>query len=253
MADLGNKNNKIIAAAQITSIVGDKNENLNKHLEMINFAAEQKADLIIFPEMSLTGYCRAEAKNLVVKPTDTEIITLQEKAQTHALVIVVGAPIEIDEVLYIGSYILMPDGIVEIYTKQFLHEGEELFYGSSFNHNPQIKIKDEIISFAICADIDHALHPRNAKENQCSLYLSSIFFTKNGINGGHQLLSKYASTYAMNILMANYSGTVWGMEAGGASSFWNKKGKAIASLDCENQGLLLVEKIEEAWVGKDMQ
>lgn len=242
----------IIAAAQINSIVGNKSENLKRHLEMIDLAALHKVDLISFPEMSLSGYTRSQGKNLVVKPTDPELQILQKKAEDHGMVIVVGAPIEIEKVLYIGSYILMPDGTLKIYTKQFLHDGEEKFYKSSFDYNPNIKIKDEIISFAICADINHDQHPKNARNNQCSLYLPSIFFSKKGINSGAQQLSKYANVYTMNILMSNYSGEVWGLEAGGKSGFWTNDGTQISSLAAKEQGLLLIEKSGEQWTRKNI-
>jgi len=45
-----------IAIAQTSSVLGNVRKNLNRHLELIRQASEQKADLIIFPELSLTGY-----------------------------------------------------------------------------------------------------------------------------------------------------------------------------------------------------
>ncbi len=88
-----------IASAQIESKVGDIQGNLKKHLEMINVAAQNKVNLIVFPEMSLTGYCKEESSALALKESDPELIQLKEKAIAFNLVIVVGAPIEIDDKL----------------------------------------------------------------------------------------------------------------------------------------------------------
>ena len=45
-----------VAIAQISSVLGRVDKNLDRHLELIEKAASQKADLVIFPELSLTGY-----------------------------------------------------------------------------------------------------------------------------------------------------------------------------------------------------
>jgi predicted amidohydrolase len=44
-----------IALAQIDSAPGDLQANLDKHLDFIRQAIQQKAELIVFPELSLTG------------------------------------------------------------------------------------------------------------------------------------------------------------------------------------------------------
>ena len=45
-----------LALAQINTSLGDVESNLEKHLHFIDQARQEKADLIIFPELSLTGY-----------------------------------------------------------------------------------------------------------------------------------------------------------------------------------------------------
>ena len=45
-----------VVLAQIAPALGDLDGNLELHLEQIRLAAKQGADLIVFPELSLTGY-----------------------------------------------------------------------------------------------------------------------------------------------------------------------------------------------------
>ncbi len=45
-----------IALAQINVIIGDFEGNLKKHIAYIKLAQKEKADLIVFPELSITGY-----------------------------------------------------------------------------------------------------------------------------------------------------------------------------------------------------
>lgn len=236
-----------IATAQIEVKIGDIDENLKKHLELINVAIDNKVDLIVFPEMSITGYCREEGEKLALDESSSEILGLKNTAIENDLTIVVGAPIKIKDKLYIGSFIFKPNGKSEIYTKQFLHTGEENYYSSSFKYNPKLKIKNETIVFAICADIDNEQHAINASKNDCSLYISSIFFSKQGIENAHKILSNYATNYAFNVLMSNFSGDIWGMKSGGKSGFWDNKGNRIAQLNIENEGLLIIEKKENNW------
>jgi predicted amidohydrolase len=46
----------IIAAAQTKTKRGDVKSNLIDHYKMIDLASENGAELIVFPEMSITGY-----------------------------------------------------------------------------------------------------------------------------------------------------------------------------------------------------
>ncbi|CAD0299471.1 nitrilase-related carbon-nitrogen hydrolase [Xanthomonas hortorum] len=45
-----------LIAAQISSIPGEIGKNISKHLDVIRLAASKDADVLIFPELSLTGY-----------------------------------------------------------------------------------------------------------------------------------------------------------------------------------------------------
>lgn len=50
-----------IAISQINSVLGDYAANMQKHLEYIEKAIEAKADVVLFPELSLTGYSLKDA------------------------------------------------------------------------------------------------------------------------------------------------------------------------------------------------
>ena len=45
-----------IALAQINTVLGDLNKNLERHLELASDAVENNADILVFPELSMTGY-----------------------------------------------------------------------------------------------------------------------------------------------------------------------------------------------------
>lgn len=232
----------IIAAAQLNVTVGNIKENLEKHYSLIELAIQNKTQFILFPEMSVTGYCRKEARGYAFTEKDIRLNKLKELSIKGNIVIVVGAPISTKEHLFIGSFIIYPNGTTDIYTKQYLHKGEELFYNASKAYNPIIKIGEVQIALAICADIANEKHPCKAKENKATLYAPSIFYSENGIEEGHKQLSHYAKKHKLNILMSNYTGNVCGVMSGGQSAFWNAKGELIQKIEMGKSGVLFIEK-----------
>lgn len=240
----------ILAAAQTKPTRGDIEANLLNHYRLIALAVENRAQLIVFPELSITGYERENAHKWAFQKDDSRLDHLKKLAVENNIIIVAGAPIQIDSKLFIGEFIISPDNSVSIYTKQFLHEGEDEFFKSSFDYNPMINIKNKKISFAICADIDNSLHPENACKRDTDIYIASIFFSPNGISNAHHDLKNYAQKHKMNVLMSNFSGESWGYPAGGKSAFWNNNGELIAELNGSDSGLLLVENQNENWTSE---
>ena len=240
----------ILAAAQIQSFRENTKANIAEHIRLTQLAAQNGANLIIFPEMSLTGYERELAASLAFEINDNRLKDLISLSIKHQIIIVAGAPIQFNQKLHIGSFIILPDGEVNIYIKQFLHDGEDAFFASSLTHNPLLKIGEEKAAFAICADIDHYQHASNAGKAGASLYLASIFFSPNGIPEAHQMLSSYAREFEMNVLMSNYKGRCWEMEAGGQSGFWDQEGNLIVGMEADDSGLIIVKKRNNSWAGK---
>ncbi|MES2382011.1 MAG: carbon-nitrogen hydrolase family protein [Bacteroidota bacterium] len=236
-----------IAAAQTKPIDGNIEANLAAHFHLAAKAADYGVQLIVFPELSLTGYQRESASQLAFIENDSRLDKLKSLAVDKNIITVIGAPIQIKTQLHIGTFILHPDNSTSIYTKQFLHQGEEVFFAPNFEFNPTIKLEDELISLAICADITNPLHPANASKNKTTLYVASLFYTPNGIAEAFEQLSQYANLYAMNILMANYTGQSYIYDAAGQSAFWNNKGHLITQLTSDEEALLIVTKENNQW------
>jgi predicted amidohydrolase len=240
----------ILASAQTKPKRGDIKENLLDHYRLIELASDNGADLIVFPEMSMSGYERENADTLAFSVNDPRLEKLKHLAIDKNMIIIAGAPIKIHIDVCIGEFILRSDNSVTMYTKQFLHPGEEEYFTSSFDYNPIIELDNEQISLAICADIDHPLHSENAHKAGSTMYISSIFFSPQGIPEAHTVLSSYAKKYSMNVLMSNYGGDSWGRASGGRSAFWNNKGELVAAMNDSSSGLLLVEKNIDLWTGQ---
>jgi predicted amidohydrolase len=181
---------------------------------------------------------------------DLRLNGLMQLSVDKKIIFVSGAPILIGNDLFIGAFILKPDASISIYTKQFLHAGEEVFFKSTCDYNPKIMLNDAQISISICADIDNPLHAEHANKHGASIYIASLFFTPNGIPNAYKTLSDYAKRYRMNILMSNFCGQSWELDSGGQSGFWDNNGKLIANLNDKDPGLLIVENDDNSWIAK---
>jgi predicted amidohydrolase len=241
----------ILAAAQTIPKRGDIDANLLDHYRLIELAATNGVQLIMFPELSITGYEREDAARLAFTENDSRLNHLKKLATENKITVIAGAPIRIGSNLFLGEFCIAPND-VSIYTKQFLHTGEEVYYQPSFDYNPMLEIENERISCAICADIDHPKHPENASIRNSSTYIASIFFSPNGIPQAHQSLQNYASQFQMNVLMANFGGDSYGSPSGGRSAFWNNKGELIAQMGDSGSGLLIIEKQDNDWTSKTL-
>jgi predicted amidohydrolase len=80
-----------LALAQINTVLGDVNRNLEKHLELIKEARNKGADLIIFPELSLTGYILQDlVPTVALHPDDSDPVFNQLLEASRAIDIMVG-------------------------------------------------------------------------------------------------------------------------------------------------------------------
>jgi predicted amidohydrolase len=76
-----------VALAQIAPMLGDRHHNLARHLEQIEAAKRDHADLIVFPELSLTGYfLRDMVPEVALGRASAEISQLVEAASPMAVV-----------------------------------------------------------------------------------------------------------------------------------------------------------------------
>ncbi|MGD0519553.1 MAG: nitrilase-related carbon-nitrogen hydrolase, partial [Thermoguttaceae bacterium] len=76
-----------VAMAQIAPVLADRKRNFALHLDRIEAARRQQADLVIFPELSLTGYfVRDMVPDLALSRTGPEIRELVHAAGAMSLV-----------------------------------------------------------------------------------------------------------------------------------------------------------------------
>jgi predicted amidohydrolase len=113
-----------LALAQISSKRENKKENLQKIEEITKKAREEKADLVVFPELSLTGYVVHdqiyELAETIPGPSTQRVEELAEETGSH---IIFGMP-ELSErseaTIFNTAVFVGPKGIIGKYRKMYL-------------------------------------------------------------------------------------------------------------------------------------
>lgn len=99
----GEKYEMKICSAQTRSVKGYIEKNIENHKKMIEIAVENKAEVIIFPELSLTGYEPQLAKDLATNQDDKRFDEFQKISDLEKINIGVGVPTMSDEGILISQ------------------------------------------------------------------------------------------------------------------------------------------------------
>ena|SRR3712207_1530053 len=77
-----------VALAQIDCILGDLDENLRRAKEVVAEAKDEGADLVVFPELTLSGYALKEFSTEVAIEAQSEpLISLAEEEEEMSVVV----------------------------------------------------------------------------------------------------------------------------------------------------------------------
>lgn len=110
-----------VALAQISPFLGDVRKNLDLHLRYFEKARKKKVDLLIFPELSLTGYTLKDlVEDVAISPEDNSIFD-RLIAESRDVSSVIGFVEEKERGLFFNSAAFLSKGkILHIHRKVFL-------------------------------------------------------------------------------------------------------------------------------------
>ena len=169
-----------ICVAQTRSVTGEVRKNIDKHKEFTGFAVSGGADIIVFPELSLTGYEPTLANKLATNEGDDRFRDLQYLSDNQKIIIAAGIPIKKEQGVMIGMIIFRPNQPQQTYFKQYLHPDEERYFIKG-TYEPVLSEYE--IAMAICYEISVPLHAEQAHKNEARVYIASVAKTIAGIGG----------------------------------------------------------------------
>ena len=153
-----------LALAQINTVLGGVEKNLQKHLTLIEQARQDSADLILFPELSLTGYVLQDlAPTVAHRAVDADPIFHQLLEASKSIDIMVGF-VEEDarSRFYIASAYLSEGKVLHVHRKIYLPTYGLFDEGRFFAWGDGVSAFDTRfgrVGMLICEDFWHASLP----------------------------------------------------------------------------------------------
>ena len=227
----------IISVVQFRSELGDIEANIESHLRWIDRAASKRADLIVFPELSLTGYDMERANVLATPPTDERLNRLQHASDVHQLAVGVGLPTPSDAGVRISMILLVPNQSKQIYSKQILH-ADERPYVVPGTESLVFTLKNTRVAPAICYESLQPIHAESAHALGAEVYLASVAKSQYGIEKAQAYFPAVAKQYGMPVLLSNCIGDCDTFVGAGQTTVWNQHGIRVGQLDNKNEGML---------------
>ncbi len=228
-----------IALAQLPLSKAAVDDNLHTHLGYVERAAALGANVVAFPELSLTGYELALLSQLAMPRDDTTFAALTAAAVANNIVVIAGCPLHNPNGKpYIAAVICFPNGEHTLYLKQHLHEGEEVYCIPGCDSG-LIKVNGTRIALAVCADFTHPSHAATAAAQQADVYLASALISPGGYAYDAELLAATAKRHQLPVLLANHISTTGGWQTCGNSGGWNAAGELAVSANGTQPCLVL--------------
>lgn len=152
-----------VAVAQITSVLGDLERNIDHHLEYCEKAIKSKADLIVFPELSLTGYSVKDINFSISQELDKTKALDRLKAISKKISVVCGIIEEDENYAIYNSAIFISDGKI-IFTHRKVYPPtyglfEEFRYFSRGKECRTHETKFGKMGLLVCEDLWHLSLP----------------------------------------------------------------------------------------------
>ncbi|WP_180834118.1 carbon-nitrogen hydrolase family protein, partial [Vibrio parahaemolyticus] len=101
-----------ISLAQIPIVRGDLCGNIENHIKMIKKSSSYKADVVVFPELSLTGYELDLVAELAFSPEPLSFKELSQASVENEIIVIAGCPLKANNSSKptIGAVVCFPDG-----------------------------------------------------------------------------------------------------------------------------------------------
>ncbi len=228
-----------ISLAQTQPVSGNFEANIKDHLKFVEQAIEQDAGLVIFSELSLTGYEPELAKSLAIDLHDSRLDPFQALSDAHNIVICVGAPTKADNGICISLVFFRPNKERSLYAKQHLHEDEDPYFIPGPPSDGLISAEKKV-ALAICYELTIPEHSEAANVNGAEVYIASVAKTVNGVARNNPRLSEIAKRYQIPVLMCNCVGAFDGNTGGGQSGSWDAVGNPLEALSADSPGCLTI-------------
>ncbi len=244
-----------LALAQMNTVLGDVPANLEKHIQLIRRARQDGADVVHFPELSLTGYYLMDlAPEVALHPSPQEPVFAALLAESEQIDILIGFP-ELDGRgrVFISQAYLSQGEIRHIHRKVYLPTyamfDEERYFAAG-ERVQSFETRFGRAGMLICEDTWHVSPAYLLWQDGADLFYFSSSAAGTGLTGGGQMTSTrwaesiysaYATLFTVFISHNNRVGFEDGTNFPGASCALAPGGGLLARLPEFEEALQVVE------------
>ncbi len=242
-----------VALAQIAPKLGDLPANLELHLEQLERGRREGADLVVFPELSLTGYLLKDQTPDVARTLDSPDLAPLLKA-TRDVDALVGLVEEGEGYRYCNAAVYLSGGkVVHVHRKLHLPTYGMFDEGRDFAAGHRLRTANRPfgrIGILICEDAWHSPNAWLLAQDGAEI----LFVLGSGPTRGarqeagitsvpvwHDLLKTTAQFQTTQIIYVNRVGYEDGLNFGGGSIAIDPFGREIASLPALDEGWIVIE------------
>jgi predicted amidohydrolase len=243
-----------VALAQIAPKLGDLEANLESHKQLIKEAKSAGADLVVFPELSLTGYFLEElAYNVSLRSNAPQLAMLAKEAGDMA--VVVGFVEEsTDYHYYISGAFLEGGGIKHLHRKVYLPTYGMFTDQRYFAEGERVQAFDASFGRAgllICEDIWHNSTVSILAADRANYFISINSSPGRGVVTGDRTLGSsdavemlnrmYAQFFTSFVIFCNRVGYEDGINFWGGSEVIGPDGECLAKAAYFEEALVYAE------------
>ncbi|EAR07704.1 NAD+ synthase [Reinekea blandensis] len=240
-----------LALAQQRFPVGDIDGNVDKILTLSREAMAQGADMIVFPELTLTGY---PPEDLLLRPSLAKRVSQAMHRLFDArlpIAMVVGYPQREDGKLYNKVMVISEGQVIADYRKQHLPNYQVFDEKRYFQKGDQTCVFDFMgarIGLSICEDIWYDGPARRAYEAgaQINLNINGSPYSINRTAERHEQVTRVVSQWPMATVYVNHVGGQDELVFDGGSFVVGADATVQASLPEFQEALQYVELTQEA-------
>lgn len=229
-----------IASAQPETVAGDLDHNVRAHAEVIRSSG---ARLVVFPELSLTGY---ELDGPVLEFTDPALQPIVDACRDHNAVALVGAAVLEQAGRFIAVLRIDADGVRVASRKTWLHGDESLHF--SAGDGPYVTdIDGWMVGVAICKDTYVAEHTARFASMGVDLYVAGVLDTPGEHEQRTARSGETARALGVPVAIANYRGatSLYPVTAG-SSAIYDADGLELSAAGSDRSFALATITAERA-------
>ncbi|TDQ33011.1 carbon-nitrogen hydrolase family protein [Zeaxanthinibacter enoshimensis] len=229
-----------ISLVQNRPYTANLSANIKDHVEYAQKSVETGAELVVFPELSLTGYEPTLAAGLALEKDDSRLQPLQDFSDKHKITLGVGVPLLSKKGICISLLFFRPGLPVIVHHKQYLHPDEEAYFVSGPNL-PGIRLDGLHVGLAICYELSVKEQLVEQLKHEPGIYLSSVAKAPRGLATATTQLAQIARKYNIITGMVNCVGPANGSICMGNTAIWDSGGSLLGLLNQQDTGILILD------------